>query len=214
MIGILLKVPFPQPLTWKVGWKEKENKLFSPHSASQPPGTRLQQTRLDWRLVLSFWGAGTPCAWWAGAFQPILPRPGRFFLIFPVRLEGEDFSAAWSVVGKSAVLCISEYLQLAVLRFPLLWGGAGSSGPLVPLQSSHIVCVAALCRMYFNPNLCFLGQVMFLPHPLWCHASHLYGHLTVSAHHPTWHSTEQTCWPWYLILNLGCGKHDQWQYFE
>lgn len=80
-------------------------------------------------------------------------------------LEGEDFSAAWSVVGKSAVLCISEYLQLAVLRFPVLWGGAGSSGPLVPLQSSHMVCVAALCRMYFNPNICSLGQVMFLPHP-------------------------------------------------
>lgn len=80
-------------------------------------------------------------------------------------LEGEDFSAAWSVVRKSAVLCISDSLQLAVLRFTLLWGGAGWSGPLVPLKSSHIVGVAALCRMYFTPNLCFLGQVMFLLHP-------------------------------------------------
>lgn len=46
-----------------------------PHTSSKPPGTSLQQTRLDQMLILGLWGAGTPCAWWAGAFQPLLPRP-------------------------------------------------------------------------------------------------------------------------------------------
>lgn len=145
-------------------------------------------------LISGLWGAGTPCAWWAGTLQqPILPRPLLPNLPCESRMKaslqlgllcywGEVASFVYKLIPSA---CHSEYSSA-------LRGGAESYGPLVPFKSCHTVWVANLCGMYFNPNLCFLGQVQFLPHPFLVScltqvSIHLYDHLTLSTHH-LWHS--------------------------
>ena len=99
-----------------------------------------------------------PRAWWAGAFQPILPKCFLPNLPCESWMRGLLCSVdCCALVGKFGCELIPSACHLGFLSSG---EEACPYGPLSPLKSSHVIWVANLSGIYFNPRSSFLGHIV------------------------------------------------------